>query len=76
MKFQQCDVLVIGAGNIGLATGITILENNLRLRVVIAEKEEGLAKHAYGRNTWSQHRSKLCEFLLFTRSFQGEVLSG
>lgn len=38
MKFQQCNLLVVGAGIIGLATGITILENNPRLKVVIAEK--------------------------------------
>jgi L-2-hydroxyglutarate oxidase LhgO len=55
MKFQQCDVLVIGAGVIGLATGIAILENNPRLKVVIAEKEDSLAKHASGRNSGVLH---------------------
>jgi len=52
---QQCDVLIIGAGVMGLATGIALLERNPSLKVVIADKEGELAKHASGRNSGVLH---------------------
>ena len=55
MPRQQCDVLIIGSGVMGLATGIALLERNPRLSVVIAEKEYELAKHASGRNSGVLH---------------------
>lgn len=39
----------------GLATGIALLESNPNLKVVIADKEEVLAKHASGRNSGVLH---------------------
>ena len=35
----SCDVLILGAGAVGLATGIAILESQSSLKVIIAEKE-------------------------------------
>ena len=51
----NCDVLIIGAGVMGLATGIALLESKPNLKVIIAEKENALAKHASGRNSGVLH---------------------
>jgi L-2-hydroxyglutarate oxidase LhgO len=51
----NCDLLIIGAGVIGLATGIALLEAKPSLKVIIAEKENALAKHASGRNSGVLH---------------------
>ncbi len=55
MSGNRCDVLIIGAGVVGLATGIALLERNPSLKVVIADKENELAKHASGRNSGVLH---------------------
>ncbi len=55
MARQTCDVLIIGAGVMGLATGMALLESNSNLRVTIAEKEDQLGKHASGRNSGVLH---------------------
>lgn len=39
----------------GLATGIALLESKPNLKVIIAEKEDALAKHASGRNSGVLH---------------------
>lgn len=51
----NCDVLIIGAGVMGLATGIALLEAKPNFKVIIAEKENALAKHASGRNSGVLH---------------------
>jgi L-2-hydroxyglutarate oxidase LhgO len=51
----SCDVLIIGAGVIGLGTGIALLEARPGLKVIIAEKEVQLAMHASGRNSGVLH---------------------
>jgi len=51
----KCDVLMIGGGVVGLATGIALLESNPALKVVVAEKESRLALHASGRNSGVLH---------------------
>jgi L-2-hydroxyglutarate oxidase len=55
MARHSCDVLIIGAGVMGLATGMALLESNSNLRVTIAEKEVQLGKHASGRNSGVLH---------------------
>jgi len=52
---KKCDVLIIGAGVVGLATGIAILESSPSKKVRIAEKESKLALHASGRNSGVLH---------------------
>jgi len=52
---SKCDVLIIGAGVVGLSTGIALLEARPSLRIVIVEKEKGLASHASGRNSGVIH---------------------
>ena len=51
----NCDILIIGAGVMGLATGIALLEAKPSLKVIIAEKEKQLAMHASGRNSGVLH---------------------
>jgi L-2-hydroxyglutarate oxidase len=51
----KCDVLIIGGGVVGLATGIAILKSNPSLKIMIAEKESRLAIHASGRNSGVLH---------------------
>jgi (S)-2-hydroxyglutarate dehydrogenase len=53
-KFSS-DYLIIGAGAIGVATGIALLEENPRLKILIAEKELEIGKHASGRNSGVIH---------------------
>jgi L-2-hydroxyglutarate oxidase len=51
----KCDVLIIGGGVVGLATGIAILESKSSSKIIIAEKEPLLALHASGRNSGVLH---------------------
>jgi L-2-hydroxyglutarate oxidase LhgO len=51
----KCDVLILGAGVIGLATGIALLKSKPTLKVVIVEKENETAVHASGRNSGVLH---------------------
>lgn len=55
MARQRCDVLIIGAGVMGIATGIALLENSPSLKIVIVDKEDEIAKHASGRNSGVLH---------------------
>jgi L-2-hydroxyglutarate oxidase len=52
---KRCDVLIIGAGVVGLSTGIALLQSRPNVKVIIAEKEPELAKHASGRNSGVIH---------------------
>jgi L-2-hydroxyglutarate oxidase len=51
----RCDVLILGAGAVGLSTGIALLQERPQLKVVIAEKEINLGFHASGRNSGVLH---------------------
>ena len=51
----KCDVLILGGGVVGLATGISLLQLRPALKVIIAEKEKQLALHASGRNSGVIH---------------------
>ena len=51
----SCDVLILGGGVIGLSTGIALLQGQPSLKVIIAEKEDRLARHASGRNSGVLH---------------------
>lgn len=55
MSAAISDILIVGAGVIGLATGISLLEEKPDLRVTILEKEDVLGKHASGRNSGVLH---------------------
>ncbi|ASY24337.1 putative hydroxyglutarate oxidase [Candidatus Nanopelagicus abundans] len=53
--FQKCDVLILGAGVIGLSIGISLLKSRSNLKVIIAEKESSVGLHASGRNSGVLH---------------------
>ena len=52
---KKCDVLIIGAGVIGLSTGIALLRSRPKLNVIVTEKEKDIALHASGRNSGVIH---------------------
>lgn len=52
---MQYDVTIIGAGIVGLATGLKIKEANPSLKVCIVEKEDDIAMHQTGNNSGVIH---------------------
>ena len=52
---KKCDLLVIGAGVVGLSTGIALLQSRPSLKVIVADKERDIALHASGRNSGVIH---------------------
>ena len=49
------DTMVIGGGIVGLATAFRLLEIRPRLRLVLLEKEDALARHQSGNNSGVLH---------------------
>jgi L-2-hydroxyglutarate oxidase len=49
------DVLIVGAGIIGLATALKLLEKKPALKIAILEKENEVAKHQSGNNSGVIH---------------------
>ncbi|MEX1336395.1 MAG: L-2-hydroxyglutarate oxidase, partial [Candidatus Limnocylindrales bacterium] len=52
---ERADVAVIGAGIVGLATALRLLERKPDLRVVLLEKESTVASHQTGHNSGVLH---------------------
>lgn len=52
---QKYDLVIIGAGIIGIGSAIAALENNPKLRVLVLEKESFSGQHASGRNSGVLH---------------------
>ena len=52
---MKYDIIIIGGGIVGLATGLKILQANKDLKVAILEKESELAKHQTGNNSGVIH---------------------
>jgi L-2-hydroxyglutarate oxidase len=52
---NRADVAIIGAGIVGLATALRLLERRPDLRVVILEKEDTVAAHQTGHNSGVLH---------------------
>lgn len=55
MHNHQADVVVVGAGIVGLSTAWQILGNNPRLRVIVAEKEPDVGLHQSSHNSGVLH---------------------
>jgi L-2-hydroxyglutarate oxidase len=55
MAKERCDIAILGAGVMGLATGIALLQERPSFKIVIADKENEIAKHASGRNSSVLH---------------------
>lgn len=49
------DVVIVGGGIVGLATGYQLLKSNPNLKVVILEKEDVVGKHQTGNNSGVIH---------------------
>ncbi len=49
------DLTIIGAGIVGLAAGMKILEYDNKLKVLILEKENAIAQHQTGNNSGVIH---------------------
>ena len=49
------DIIIIGGGIVGLATGLKLKEQKPELKVAILEKESELAKHQTGNNSGVIH---------------------
>jgi L-2-hydroxyglutarate oxidase LhgO len=52
---ERADICIIGAGIVGLATALRLLETKPDLRIVILEKEETIASHQTGHNSGVLH---------------------
>ncbi len=49
------DVIIAGAGIVGLASGLKMLEKRPKIRLLILEKEDGPARHQTGHNSGVIH---------------------
>ncbi len=54
-ELVNTDIIIIGAGIVGLATAIKLLEINNTLKLLVLEKESGVAKHQTGNNSGVIH---------------------
>ncbi len=52
---KKFDVIIIGAGIVGLATAFELIKKNPFLKLCIIEKENGVAKHQTGNNSGVIH---------------------
>lgn len=52
---MTCDVIVVGGGIVGLATAYRLLEARPQLKLLLLEKETGLARHQTGNNSGVLH---------------------
>ena len=52
---MKYDVIIVGAGIIGLAAGLKILEKKPGLQILILEKENDIARHQTGNNSGVIH---------------------
>jgi len=52
---RHYDVVVAGAGVIGLSVALALIESKPWLRLLVVEKEKILGKHASGRNSGVLH---------------------
>ena len=51
----KSDVLIIGAGIVGLSVGIALLQAKPNLKILVIDKEAGPGQHASGRNSGVLH---------------------
>ena len=52
---RDCDIAIVGAGIVGLATALALSEAHPRRRLVMLDKEPRLAGHQTGHNSGVIH---------------------
>ncbi len=52
---MQYDIVIVGGGIVGLATALQIQKENKALKLILIEKETGLARHQTGNNSGVIH---------------------
>jgi L-2-hydroxyglutarate oxidase LhgO len=55
MAHHQADLLIIGAGIVGLATALEVTRRFPRMRIMVVEKEDHVAAHQTGHNSGVIH---------------------
>lgn len=55
MGENRFDLVIVGGGIVGLATGLAVVERRPRLRIAVLEKEARLAAHQSGHNSGVIH---------------------
>jgi L-2-hydroxyglutarate oxidase len=55
LRIEQTDVLIVGAGIVGLSIGISLLQAEKGLKVLVVDKEPAAGEHASGRNSGVLH---------------------
>jgi len=55
IREPKSDVLIIGAGIVGLSVGIALLQARPSLKILVIDKEAGPGQHASGRNSGVLH---------------------
>jgi L-2-hydroxyglutarate oxidase len=55
MPDQQFDVVIIGGGVVGLSTALNMLQTFPKLRLLVVEKEDRVARHQSGHNSGVIH---------------------
>src|SRR5687767_8245424 len=52
---DRCDIVIVGAGIIGLTTAFNLLERRRDLSIILLEKEPDIARHQTGHNSGVIH---------------------
>jgi (S)-2-hydroxyglutarate dehydrogenase len=52
---KSCDVLIVGAGIVGLTVAWELINRDPSLKIIILEKESSIGQHASGRNSGVLH---------------------
>ena len=55
MTDQQFDLVIVGGGVVGLSTALHMLQKFPRLRLLLVEKEDRVARHQSGHNSGVIH---------------------
>src|SRR5579863_9445439 len=55
MPDQRYDIVIIGGGIVGLSTALHVIRRFPRLRLLLVEKEAGVARHQSGHNSGVVH---------------------
>ena len=55
IREPKSDVLIIGAGIVGLSVGVALLQARPSLKILVIDKEDGPGQHASGRNSGVLH---------------------